>query len=285
MAFKHLPMLFMLLLVIAVQILSVSMMPALYESEVRVFEDPNSTSNVIFYVGLVLVFTVFLLLAIKLDFKWAVALVIQISLAMSIFYVLSAFSSLYIALVVSAVLTICMITYPEWYVVDVVGLLVSAGVGTLFGLSLSTVPALVLLVILAVYDALSVYKTKHMVTLAEGAINIRAPLLFVIPKNKGYSFRKHGRDGNAYFLGLGDAIIPTVLVISAGWSLPMAAHPYISWTGLNYPALGAMIGTWVGFLLLSTTSRDTPHAGLPFLNGGAIAGFLIACLLYKIPPF
>ena len=46
----------------------------------------------------------------------------------------------------------------------------------------------------------------------------------------------------------------------------------------NVPALGAMDGTAFGFLLLSTTPRDRPQAGLPFLNGGAILGFLLAVL-------
>ena len=55
--------------------------------------------------------------------------------------------------------------------------------GPIFGVSLGTVPVILLLVILAVYDAISVYKTKHMITLAEGVIDLKTPILFVIPKN------------------------------------------------------------------------------------------------------
>ena len=147
-------------------------------------------------------------------------------------------------------------------------------VAALFGLSLTVLPALLLLLILAVYDALSVYKTRHMVALAERAIEIKAPLLFVVPRKKGYSFlaRESREEKGAYFLGLGDAVIPTVLVVSAMWSLPAP-----SIFGLALPAAGAMAGTYVGFLALSLTSRDRPQAGLPFLNGGAILGFLIGC--------
>jgi presenilin-like A22 family membrane protease len=146
---------------------------------------------------------------------------------------------------------------------------------------------LILLVVLAVYDAISVYKTKHMVTLAEGVIDIKAPLLFVVPKRGGYSFRKeqmlsseNGR--GAFFLGLGDAIIPTVLVISANWSLQA---PVLLGLGLNAPALGAMLGTYIGFAALMTTSRDKPQAGLPFLNGGTVLGFLAGCVLSGVRPF
>ncbi len=42
------------------------------------------------------------------------------------------------------------------------------------------------------------------------------------------------------------------------------------------PALGAMIGTLVGYAALTRLAgRGTPHAGLPFLNSGAIIGFVI----------
>jgi presenilin-like A22 family membrane protease len=164
-------------------------------------------------------------------------------------------------------------------------------------------PALLLLIILAVYDALSVYKTRHMVSLAEGVIKIKAPLLFVVPKSRSYSFRKEaatvsssqaqdqsvgsaesgspaaGKRG-AFFLGLGDAIIPTILVVSAYSSLPAGGF-----LGINLPTIGAMLGTYLGFIALMTTSRDKPQAGLPFLNSGVILGFLAGCAAAGITPF
>ena len=136
---------------------------------------------------------------------------------------------------------------------------------------------------------------------------MKAPLLFVVPKSRSYSFRKDqfsssgaeesragesqaegsrasgsqsGGKRGAYFLGLGDAIIPTILVISANTSLPAGGF-----FGVNLPAIGAMLGTYLGFLLLMTTSRDRPQAGLPFLNSGVILGFLAGCALAGIRPF
>jgi presenilin-like A22 family membrane protease len=156
---------------------------------------------------------------------------------------------------------------------------------------MTILPTLLLLIILAVYDALSVYKTRHMVSLAEGVIKIKAPLLFVVPRSRSYSFRKDtdgstdrvsqtGRKRGAFFLGLGDAIIPTILVISANTSLPAGGF-----LGINLPTIGAMLGTYLGFLALMTTSRDKPQAGLPFLNLGVILGFLAGCFAAGIAPF
>ena len=171
--------------------------------------------------------------------------------------------------------------------IDLVGLLVCAGVSTLFGLSMTTLPAILLLIVLAVYDAISVYKTHHMVSLAEGVMKIKSPLLFIVPRQRGYSFRTDagGKDRGAYFLGLGDAIIPTVLVISANWFLAAPRYDLGGSIGVNAPALGAMLGTYLGFVLLSLTPRDKPQAGLPFLNGGAVVGFLLGSLVAGVWPF
>ena len=297
----------MLFFVIAVQLLALAVTPAISAGENRVFQDPASASNPVVYMLLILAFTALLLLAMKLKKGWIVSGFIQLSIAASIYYLLAAFMSPLLALLPTAGVLLLLHYYPEWYVIDAFGIVVCAGISSLFGISMTVLPTILLLLILAVYDAISVYKTRHMVSLAEGVIKMKAPLLFVVPKSRGYSFRKDqfsssgaeesragesqaegsraggsqssGKRG-AYFLGLGDAIIPTILVISANTSLPAGGI----W-GVNFPAIGAMLGTYLGFLLLMTTSRDRPQAGLPFLNSGVILGFLAGCALAGIRPF
>ena len=292
----------MLFFVIVVQILALAVTPAISASDSRVFQDPTSTSNPFIYMILILAFTALLLLAIKMNKGWIISGFIQLSIALSIYYLVVAFLPPLLALLPTAVVLLFIRYYPEWYVVDIFGIAVCAGISSLFGVSMTTLPALMLLIILAVYDAISVYKTKHMVSLAEGVIKMKAPLLFVVPKSRNYSFRKdqsllthevtHETGGSqpqaasvkgkrgAYFLGLGDAIIPTILVISANTSLPAGGL-----FGVNIPAIGAMLGTYLGFLALMTTSRDRPQAGLPFLNSGVILGFLAGCAIAGVRPF
>jgi presenilin-like A22 family membrane protease len=293
----------MLLFIIAVQLLAIAITPAISATDNRVFADPSSTSNPFVYMILILAFTAVLLLAIKKKKNWIVNGFIQLSIATSIYYLMVAFVSPLLALLPTAGALILLRYYPEWYVIDIFGIAVCAGISSLFGVSMTILPALILLIILAVYDALSVYKTRHMVSLAEGVIKIKAPLLFVVPKSRNYSFRKDSapvsasqirdksngsaessspaaRKKGAFFLGLGDAIIPTILVISAYASLPAGGF----W-GVNLPTIGAMMGTYLGFLALMTTSRDKPQAGLPFLNSGVILGFLAGCAAAGITPF
>ncbi len=277
----------MLLFVMAVQVLALALIPAVSSSGNRVFEDPASAMNPFVYMVLILAFTALVLLVIRLKKSWVLSVFILVSIAASIYYVLVAFMSPLLALLPTLAVLLLLHFYPEWYVIDAFGIFVCAGISSLFGVSMTVLPAILLLVILAVYDAISVYKTRHMVSLAEGVIKIKAPLLFVVPKSRGYSFRKsqgsivggESQKMGAYFLGLGDAVIPTILVVSANWSLSAA-----NYFGVTLPALGTMLGTYFGFLLLMTTSRGKPQAGLPFLNFGAILGFLIGCLASGIWP-
>ncbi len=54
--------------------------------------------------------------------------------------------------------------------------------------------------------------------------------------------------------------------------------PWVSLNALvhNPPAAGAALGTLAGFLaLMFFVLRGNPQAGLPLLNGGAVAGFLV----------
>jgi presenilin-like A22 family membrane protease len=281
------PMTVMLLFVVAVQALAIAAMPAFTASGNRIFENPESTANPIIYILFIIGFTALLLIAMKMKKGWIIGGFIVLSVAATIYFILSTFVSPIPGLALTVGLVLLLRFYPEWYVIDAIGILICAGISSLFGISMTTLPVLILLIVLAIYDAISVYKTKHMVTLAEGVISIKAPLLFVVPKQEGYSFLKEkmvrSEDGRgAFFLGLGDAIIPTVLVVSAQWSLNA---PQLFGIGLNLPALGAMLGTYIGFAALMTTSRDKPQAGLPFLNGGSILGFLAACAIAGIRPF
>ena len=169
--------------------------------------------------------------------------------------------------------------YPEWYVIDILGILIAAGAASIFGISLDIIPVIILLVILAVYDAISVYKTKHMITLAEGVMEMKTPILFVIPKNTTYSYIRDGigkigeGERGAFILGMGDLIMPSILVVSANVFITAGTSLFV-----NIPAFGAIIGSLAGLIVvLWFVNKGKPQAGLPPINSGAIIGFLIGC--------
>ena len=184
-------------------------------------------------------------------------------------------------------------------------------------LGISFVPWLIIIfmIVAAIYDAWAVYKSKHMLDLADTMVNLKLPILLVAPQEKNYSFledqdsmrdretlesnyeapseieiqsnenvikrpikkKKVGKE--AMFMGLGDVIFPGILVISA-----------ISWLPEGTIFLGADATLWIGimtmigglcgyFILMGYVALGKPQAGLPLLNSGAILGYLISTIL------
>lgn len=206
-------------------------------------------------------------------------------------------------------LGVALWVYPEWYVIDAAGIIMGIGAAAIFGINFGLFPALVLLSALAVYDAISVYGTEHMLALASGVMNLRIPVMLVVPLTLSYSFLDDDAlpdpaesgdeaaeqsaadnpdedvaDRDALFIGLGDAVIPTVLVASAAFFLTDV--PAIDIVGLTVtlPVATAMLGTLVGLVvLLWMVLKGRAHAGLPLLNGGTIGGYLVGALCSGLP--
>src|SRR2546428_748285 len=129
---------------------------------------------------------------------------------------------------------------------------------------------------LAVYDAWAVYRTKHMITLADELTSQRLPILLVIPKKAGYSFREQkslkgqiaaGEEREAMFIGLGDLIIPGILSVSAFTFLNDPGRSFLGLEPNAFVAAGTVLGSLVGFFfLMRFVLKGNPQAGLPPLT-------------------
>ncbi len=88
------------------------------------------------------------------------------------------------------------------------------GAGSLIGISLGVFPVLVFICLLAVYDLIAVFKTKHMVKMAKAIVSENLAFTFTIP-TKEHSFQ----------LGTGDLVIPLVFVVAvfSAAGLPFSA--------------------------------------------------------------
>lgn len=307
-------------LFLAVQLGALALVPEFAESGYQAVENPDDPTNSLVYVLAILVMTGVMLAAFKYNFDGAIRLLIVGTSAWLSWYVFSALVSPLAAAVPAAAVGVGLLVYPEWYVIDTAGVLMGAGAAGLFGISFGLLPALILLSFLAVYDAISVYGTEHMLSLAEGVMDLNIPVVLVIPLSLSYSLldgdeadasgsdesdgaavENGGESGadddresdvgdptpmeerDAFFIGLGDAVIPTVLIASAATFSP-AAGLAVPLVGVNLPALLAMIGSLAGLLvLMSWVIKGRPHAGLPLLNGGAIGGYLIGSVVAGVP--
>lgn len=286
---------YMAVIFVVAQVGALFMMNSILKDVPPAFENPDDPLIPVYYIVAMVAFTFAILYIIKKKRENVVKWVFLGAVGFTIFYVLlvtlAAFTYDIISLIASLAVTILLMYYlvkrPEWYVVDVTGILMAIGVIGIFGISLSILPVLILLIILAVYDAISVYGTKHMVALADGVTQMRLPILLVIPKHGGYSYLEQkslkqqldeGEEREAMFMGLGDVIIPGILVASAFNFLPEGTVAGVD-SSLAV-ALGTLVGTVVGFgLLMRFVLKGNPQAGLPLLNGGAIIGYLISYLI------
>ncbi|MFB6093724.1 MAG: presenilin family intramembrane aspartyl protease PSH [Halanaeroarchaeum sp.] len=287
----------------------------------RSVENPQNPANSAIYVGIVLVATAVMLLVMRLGRTLLLRAFLVLTSGLIAVYV---FSVTLPPLVVGgvdvspwiggALLALALAVHPEWWVIDGAGLIMGMGAAALFGISFGILPAILLLLALAVYDAISVYGTEHMLTLASGVMELRVPVVIVLPTTAGYSFiedaadmadsvgdgqssrsaESSGTEGtagedesggtdesasdastrDAIFIGLGDAVMPSILVASASVFLETPTL-----FGVEVAPLGAIAGTTVGLLvLLWMVLKGRPHAGLPLLNGGSIAGYLLGAL-------
>jgi len=302
-------------------------------------EDPSDPTNSIVYVGAILLATAGMLLAFKYDADQLIRGVIVFSSAWLSLYIFRLVAPpVYVggfnvvALALATLLGVALLVYPEWYVIDTAGAVMGAAAAGLFGISFGILPALLLLSVLAVYDAISVYGTEHMLTLASGVMDLRVPVVLVIPLSLSYSFLDAttpnptgdgeetaesdgggtGETGDdeadqtgadetgvpaaeesaddeidqgplerdALFIGLGDAIIPAILVASAAFFAPAGVRTVV---GVPLPAVTALVGTFLGLaVLLWLVLKGRAHAGLPLLNGGTIAGYLLGAVVAGI---
>ncbi len=346
------------LLFLGVQLGALALVEPFHDSDRQAVEDPTDPTNSAIYFAVILVATGLMLAAFKYDAERLIrGLIIGVSgmLAWFVFTeiippVVTVGSVNALAVLAAVGVAGALLLYPEWYVIDTAGVLMGAGAAGLFGISFGLLPAILFLVVLAIYDAISVYKTEHMLDLADGVMDLKIPVIFIVPTTLPYSYLSEGstdgvledssnpdgsattsnssrvgsnsdpatpsddasvernggpereipleqteessdqnseesaeadeqeRGRDALFIGLGDAVIPTILVASAAFFVEEGTID-VPGIALNAPALGAIIGTNIGLLILMyMVMKGRAHAGLPLLNGGAIAGYLVGAL-------
>ncbi len=216
-------------------------------------------------------------------------------IALQIFFVLAVFSGLDILFgaffgePIAVILSVCLIVLrfvqPTVLIHNLIVIGGLAGIGGMIGLTLFPRDAIILLIVLAIYDVIAVYKTKHMVKMAEAMIKKRVILGIIVPdkisqfrasmvdveKNKTPVQRilKPGRKSKFMILGGGDLALPLLLISSvAGQSILQAIVVLI------FAVLGLLA---MHFIFLKLKSKPMP--ALPPLAVFSILGYLISLLI------
>lgn len=175
--------------------------------------------------------------------------------------------------IMALALTAWKVFRPSIFSQNVAALFTGPGVGALMGLSLGIVPSIIFMIILSVYDFVSVFITKHMITMAKAvterptAFTIAAPHEFkkatYVPL-KGVKKKAH-----VFQLGMGDVIIPLMFSVSIlnGFTI--------------FHSLITMAGSAIALIALSMIITRKPMAlpALPFVCSGALAGYILSLFL------
>lgn len=279
-------------LFVTAQLLAIAITPTFKEAGMQAFAEPEKISNVILYIGIILIITLLILIITKYGFKKLTQAIILFAVFTTIIYVfypllwkIIPYGIEFGGMIVDIpfVLSICgasaltyvLYKFPEWYIIDATGIIIASGAASIFGISFGILPAMILLVALAIYDAIAVYKTKHMIDIADSVVDLRLPVLLVMPRKAEYSFLKQKKlkeqiekdeEREAFFMGLGDIVVPGILTVSAFRFLNSIIIAYCT-----------LFGSLIGFIILMRfVLKGKPHAGLPLLNTGALLGYLIS---------
>jgi len=284
------------------QFLALIITPQFISEDMAAFEEgsEDSVANILLILAELLIITVVLVLLARRGKKNIIHYIVLGVFVIAIWntltplfsYIMPRGLASLLGLVLGGGITYVFYKTPEWYIIDIFGVLICAGIATILGISLAPFVVIIFLVILAVYDAMAVYQTKHMIELADVAVEKKLPLMFVVPREFPYSFLEaeglkeqidSGKKRDAMFMGLGDVVMPTLLAVSAVTFLDSESVGTATVAGIAGPfvvAFGVIAGTMAGFFLLMwLVSKGKPQAGLPLLNSGAILGYLISAYL------
>ena len=214
---------------------------------------------------------------------------------MQVFFILAVFSgldllfSIFVGEPTAIILALGLIVLRfRWQTVLIHNLVVVgglAGLGGMLGLTIFPRDAIILLIILAVYDVIAVYKTKHMVKMAEAMIKKRVILGIIVPeKFSGFKasmtdveqdkmptakILKPGKAGRFLILGGGDLALPMLLIGS------VAGHNILGAIIILIFALFGLLAMHLIFIKL----KSRPMPALPPLAVFSILGYFVSLLV------
>lgn len=151
---------------------------------------------------------------------------------------------------------------------NILAIFASAGVGAIFGYSIGYIPMLLFVIFLAIYDYIAVFKTKHMITLAE-MIDTKN-LTLVLKSGKG-TIKKGKKQGTGLALGTGDVVVPIALAVS---------FIRVSLLSSLLIELGAI--TALSYLLYKVKKERLFMPAIPYLTAGMIIGIISYFLIIKV---
>ena len=162
--------------------------------------------------------------------------------------------------------------YPRIWTQNIAIIIGIAGIAASLGMSVEPLMALIILLLLSVYDIIAVYKTRHMIKLFRGMAKRGAVLALVIPKSfsqwrNKFEIIKPENKNEFIFLGTGDLALPLFFAVSAFSQ------------GIEFSLciiFGAVIGFAVNHLIFINQKEKKPIPALPAIASFSIIGYIVS---------
>lgn len=242
----------------------------------------------------ILIGTVFLLFLIKHNLTWIWKVWFLIAVTMALTVAFGAFIPYSIALFLALIFALWKIFQPNLWVQNITELFIYGGIAAIFVPIFNVLSVVILMILIAIYDAYAVWKSKHMITLAksQSKANVFAGLL--IPynfkndkakishkicksnvetniKQKQKLKLKQKAKGRVAMLGGGDIAFP---IIFAGVIL----KEFGLWQSLIIPFF-----TLAGLITLLLIGKEKKfYPAMPFISAGCLIGLATIYLISLI---
>lgn len=218
-------------------------------------ESPESSGQIFLYI---LFATAVLLLFIRFKLDFLIRVFINIAIFGGLFLTLVNLFGVFGFFAAVVLFVLRLWRKENIFLMNVVIIFTVPGIGSWLGASLDVLPSLLLLLVLAAYDIVAVFGTKHMVTLAENAKG-NIPLMVAIPVEE----RHLG-------LGTGDLVMPLVFSTSL-------LRQYTLDTSI-VTVLGGLLGL-IALFIYTTQRKDVILPALPPITAGLLLGFGLSFLV------
>lgn len=241
----------------------------------------EGASSLIFLIAGVAIGTAMLLLIIrwKALHLWKLWFFLAVLLALTIaFGVLIPF---WHAFILALILAGWKVMRPNAIIHNSTEIFMYAGIAILIVPLFDLTWAIVLLVLISIYDVIAVWHSKHMVKMAEAQTKSNLFAGLYLPK-KGPKVKlgekvTTKKSGGAAILGGGDIAFPLLFAgVVMKWLIERMGHP--PFTALLVSLTVAFTTAAALFLLFYFAKKDRYYPAMPFLTAGCFLGLLIVAL-------
>jgi presenilin-like A22 family membrane protease len=202
-------------------------------------------------------------------------------------------SSLVLIWIVALVLTIWKIFYPNIFIQNITELLMYSGIAILLSPIFNVLWMFVLLVIISIYDIYAVWKSKHMVKMAEftSEANLFPGLTLSYKvengKTKLYTRKMSAKiagqenvassEGKTGVLGGGDVVFPLLFSGTVMFDLILSGMSRIS--AFWYVQIITLTTAVALFLLFYFSKKGKFYPAMPVVTAGCVVGYLIILIV------